>query len=72
MKKSSLFFAFSFVFEAGFLLAAPIVVLLLGGLWLDRKLGMFPFFTLLGSLFGLVGGLINTYRFVTSLAEKRG
>lgn len=70
MKKSTLAFAFYLAFEVGFLLAVPIVVLLLGGLWLDSKLHTFPICTIFGSLVGFIGGIINTYRVIIKLMEK--
>jgi F0F1-type ATP synthase assembly protein I len=42
-----------------------------GGLWLDRRVGTVPLFTLLGLLLGLVVALYSVYRMVRPLMEDR-
>jgi F0F1-type ATP synthase assembly protein I len=43
----------------GMQFAATICLLVLGGYWLDEKLGTRPWFTALGALSGCVGGTIS-------------
>ena len=42
--------------------AAAVILYALGGLWLDRKLGTLPAFTLLGVALGALGGFLWIYR----------
>ena len=43
----------------------------LGGLWLDRKVGTVPLFTLLGLLLGIVLAFYGMYRMVVPLLGNR-
>lgn len=42
--------------------AGATVLFLFGGLWLDRKLGTVPLFTIGGALSGAVLGFVSVYR----------
>lgn len=42
--------------------AGVVVVMALGGWWLDEKLGTSPMVTLIGLTIGLVGGVYNLWR----------
>ncbi len=50
-------------------LIAPIVVLTLGGWWLDERFHRSPTFTLAGALLGMVSGLINMLRIANRLND---
>ena len=53
-------------FAVGLKFAAGIVVFSLAGVWLDRRLGTIPLFTLVGTLGGAVLGFLSVYRDVAS------
>jgi len=42
--------------------AGATILFLFGGLWLDRKLGTIPLFTIGGALLGAVLGFVSVYR----------
>ena len=48
-------------------LIAPIIVLTLGGYWLDERFGKSPAFTIGGALLGAVTGFINMIRIANKL-----
>lgn len=50
-------------------LLAPIVVLLVGGWWLDQRFHKSPVFTLAGALVGTVVGFINMFRLASRLND---
>lgn len=49
-------------FAVGLKFAGGIVVFSLVGIWLDRRLGTIPLFTLVGTLGGAVLGFMSVYR----------
>jgi len=54
---------------AGVMLAACIFVGTGIGIWLDRWLGMRPWFTIVFMIMGIVAGFYNVMRIVSSLGE---
>ena len=48
-------------------MVACILLGVLGGLWLDRWLGLLPLFTLLGVFLGMVVAIYGIYRMVLPL-----
>jgi len=46
----------------GLTFAFGVIVFMLVGLWLDRKLGVTPLFTVAGTLIGAVLGFLSVYR----------
>ncbi|MCP4547945.1 MAG: AtpZ/AtpI family protein [bacterium] len=54
----------------GVTFAASIALYTLAGLWLDKKLGVLPLFTLLGAAVGTVGGFLWLYREVLRAEER--
>ena len=55
------------IFMAGntaFLIAGPVLVSLMVGIWLDGLLGTSPFFALIGGLGGLVGSVLSLLKFL--------
>lgn len=50
--------------SVGLELGIAVVVCTLGGWWLDQRLGLEPWLTLLGATFGLVVGFRSLYRAV--------
>ena len=55
----------------GWYVAVCIVLSILGGLWLDRRLGVLPLFTLLGAVVGSAAAFFGVYRTVAPLAGGR-
>jgi len=54
----------------GWYVAVCIVLGILGGLWLDRKLGVLPLFTLLGLVIGSAMAFFGVYRTVVPLMGR--
>ena len=46
----------------GLTFAGGVIVFTLGGLWVDRRLGVVPLFTVAGTLVGAVLGFLSVYR----------
>lgn len=57
-------------FAVGLKFAAGIVVFALAGVWLDRRLGTIPLFTLVGTLGGAVLGFLSVYRDIAGDQQK--
>lgn len=55
----------------GWYVVACILAGVLGGLWLDRKFGVLPLFTLLGVFLGLIVAIVGIYRMVEPLMEGK-
>ncbi len=51
-------------------IAMEMVVPVLIGYFIDRRLGMTPWFTILGGVFGLSGGLWHLIRLTRGMGEK--
>jgi F0F1-type ATP synthase assembly protein I len=50
--------------------AATILVFVFAGVWLDRRIGASPWFTLIGVFVGATGGFFSMYRKITA-AQRR-
>ncbi len=50
-------------------LVAPIVVLTLGGWWLDERFHKSPAFTLAGAVLGMISGVVNMIRIANKLND---
>ena len=48
-------------------LIAPVIVLTIGGYWLDQKFNKYPVFTISGALLGTISGFINMIRIANKL-----
>lgn len=57
--------------QLGFSIAGPLIVFILGGIFLDRKVGTSPLFLLIGVVFGLVGAGYAMYDLVRKLPSGR-
>jgi F0F1-type ATP synthase assembly protein I len=55
----------------GWYVAACILIGVLGGLWLDRRVGVTPLFTLLGVVFGCLLAFWGIYRMVQPLMQGK-
>ncbi|MDA0988025.1 MAG: AtpZ/AtpI family protein [Chloroflexi bacterium] len=54
----------------GWYVAASIIFGLLGGLWIDGKLGTLPVFTLLGVILGTVAAFYGVYKMMVPLLKQ--
>ena len=54
----------------GWYVAICIIGGLLGGLWVDRRLGVLPFFTITGVISGTVVGFYGIYKMVLPLLSE--
>jgi ATP synthase protein I len=54
----------------GFQLAATVALMVFIGIWLDKKTGQDPLFTLIFSFLGVGAGLYNFIRTVIDLSKK--
>ena len=60
----------SYLTQVGLSVAAPIILCLLGGLWLRKKLGLPPWVLLIAMLVGLISGLMSLWKFLQFVAQK--
>jgi|GEM_PF-5610205 len=61
-KRAKLFSQIAVWSNAVILLVAPVIILLLIGLWLDRTLHTTPIFIITGVIAGFLGSIVNVYR----------
>jgi len=57
--------------ELGFLIAFPLIICILLGIYLDKKLNTFPWILLGMVLMGIVLTVVNVYKVVIPFLEKR-
>ena len=69
MNKGTLVVALQLI-GMGWYVAACIIGGLLGGVWLDRKLGVLPVFTLAGVVLGTVMAFYGIYKMVLPLLNN--
>lgn len=62
--------ALAMVTQLGFIMAAAITAGLLGGMWLDAKLGTTPYLLVLCLLIGIAGGTITAYRMIMHAIQE--
>ncbi|MEK7523881.1 MAG: AtpZ/AtpI family protein [Patescibacteria group bacterium] len=67
--KSSLWSVLSLAWELGYMIALPIVILGIGGAWLDKKIGTSPAFLLIGIFLSLIVSGIGVYRKTKAIIE---
>lgn len=67
---SKIWIWFGIVFELGFLIAIPIVVLILLGRWLDMKFGTGVFFLVSGVVLALVSTTVLIARRVKQMTKR--
>ena len=56
----------------GFELIMPAVLLLLGGRWLDTRLGTDPWLMITGAVLGFIAGFVNFFRRVLPRGGPEG
>lgn len=57
--------------ELGFLIALPLIICLLIGVFLDKKLNSFPFCLIASVLLGIVITILDIYKLVIPFLEKK-
>ena len=57
--------------QVGFSTALSATLFILGGLWLDRRFGTIPLFTLIGSALGLIVALYLVWQIVRPLQNSK-
>lgn len=55
--------------QAAVMLAAPVLIFLFAGLWLDDLLNLSPVFTITGITLGFLGSILNIYRLIKHLEK---
>jgi ATP synthase protein I len=58
--------------QLGFLMAAAVLIGILGGSYLDTRFGTAPLFLAVGSILGTVSGIYSSTRMARFLVEKFG
>lgn len=57
--------------ELGFLIAFPLVICILLGLWIDKKLNTFPWILLTSVFIGIALTIADVYKIIIPFLEKR-
>lgn len=58
-------------FSTAFLLAAPVILLLFVGLFIDRTFHTGQTYLTLGIIVGFIGGIANVYRLMTLMQKRK-
>lgn len=66
-----MFSALQLALSLGFLIALPLVLFTVGGVWLDMRMGTMPIFTIIGALGGMIMAGILMFRNILPYVEKR-
>ncbi len=69
--RAALFSAYSLVSELGFIIAGPVVLLGVGGAYLDKYLGTSPLFLLLGFLLSFVVSAMGVWNIIKRLNAQQ-
>lgn len=56
----------------GWYVALCVVMGILGGIWLDKKIDTSPLFTLIGAILGLVVAFYGIYKMMVPLLQDNG
>ena len=56
--------------EIGITLLVTTLLGVLGGYWIDQRLGTLPIFVLVGLLLGMAAGALAVYRFITRFLAR--
>ncbi|MFZ2390330.1 MAG: AtpZ/AtpI family protein [Minisyncoccales bacterium] len=70
-KNTNIGYALSMGSQLGFLIAFPLIVCVLIGVIIDKKMNTFPWFILLMVLVGIGLTIIDVYKIVIPFLEKR-
>ncbi|MGE4555160.1 MAG: AtpZ/AtpI family protein [Candidatus Paceibacterota bacterium] len=69
--KSNVFYTLLLGLELGFLIALPLVIFLILGIFLDKKFQSFPISLILSVILGLVFTFLDVYYIVLPFLDKR-
>lgn len=69
--RAALFSAYSLISELGFIIAGPVVLLGVGGAYLDKYLGTSPLFLLLGFLLSFVVSAMGVWNIIKRLNAQQ-
>lgn len=69
--KPNVFYTLSLGLELGFLIALPVVIFLILGIFLDKKFQSFPISLILSVILGLVFTFLDIYYIVLPFLDKR-
>jgi len=70
-KSNNFFYAVSLGLEMGFLIALPLVIFLILGVFLDKKFETFPFYLISAIILGLVFTFLDVYYFILPFLTKK-
>lgn len=70
-KSNNFFYAVSLGLEMGFLIALPLVIFLILGVFLDKKFETFPFYLISAMILGLVLTFLDVYYFILPFLTKK-
>ncbi len=70
-EKNNFFYAVTLGLELGFLIAAPLILFLLVGLFLDKKFDTVPVFLILFIVLGIIATIFEIFYLILPFLEKR-
>ena len=70
-KSNNFFYAVSLGLEMGFLIALPLVIFLILGVFLDKKFESFPIYLIFAIIIGLIVTFLDVYYFILPFLTKR-
>jgi F0F1-type ATP synthase assembly protein I len=65
-------YALSIGMQLGFMIALPLIICMVAGIFIDKKLGTFPIFLILSVFIGMALTIISIYKSVLPFLEKKG
>lgn len=60
----------SLALQLGFSIAVPLLVLIGGGIWLDRRFGTMPLLTITGVIISMAVSVIEIYQIIKAAQKK--
>lgn len=69
-EQSAMWMALQVAYELGYLIALPIVILGIGGAWMDKKFATSPLFILIGITLSFIITSIGVFRKITIITDK--
>ncbi len=63
------FYAVSFAWQLGFIIAVPMAGFMFLGFWLDKKIGVSPLFLIISSIAGLAISIRGVYHLIEPLLK---
>ena len=70
-ENSKFFYAISLGLELGFMIAIPLILFVLGGLYVDRIFNTTPLFLILGLLLNVIFTIFEVKKIILPFLEKR-